>query len=167
MFEGKGKPAQIPSGTTTIRSSSPEETFAFGASIGATVRSGTLLLLQGPIGAGKSVFVGGLASALGVETFRGSPTFSLVHEYSTEPSFYHVDLYRLDEQEIEDLGLDEYARPDSVVAVEWADRAPTYLAGIAAGEVIWIDLEITGPEERIISVTTGVAESRPGQSIRV
>jgi tRNA threonylcarbamoyladenosine biosynthesis protein TsaE len=166
MFEGKGKPAQIPSGTTTIRSSSPEETFQFGVSIGATVRSGTLLLLRGPIGAGKSVVAAGLASALGVESFRGSPTFSLVHEYCTEPSFYHVDLYRLEEREIEDLGLCEYARPDSVVAVEWADRAPTHLAGIATGEVIWIGLEITGPEERIICVTTGVADSRSGRSSR-
>jgi tRNA threonylcarbamoyladenosine biosynthesis protein TsaE len=164
MFEGKGKPAQIPLSTETVRSSSPDETVRFGERIGGNVHGGTLLLLRGPIGAGKSVLVRGVAAALGIEKFRGSPTFNLVHEYTSGRSFFHVDLYRLGEIESEELGLEEYVRPDSVVAVEWADRAPEYLTDIEADHVLWIDLEILGPEERLITVTAGAYESRPGRS---
>jgi tRNA threonylcarbamoyladenosine biosynthesis protein TsaE len=159
MFQGKGKRAQMPRETWVIQSPSSEETFRLGERIGANLHGGCVLLLLGPIGAGKSVIVRGIASALGIQRFRGSPTFNLVHEYSSEPPLYHADLYRLGNTEIEELGLDEYARPDSVLAVEWADRAAAYLGGLAWDCAIWIDLEIVGPDDRLIRVRNGVLSS--------
>jgi tRNA threonylcarbamoyladenosine biosynthesis protein TsaE len=140
--------------TDTI-SASAEETSRYGASLARTLKGGDLLLLVGSLGAGKSELVRGLATALGAKRWRGSPTFNLVHEYATTPRLYHADLYRLGADDVEDLGLDEYARTDSVLAVEWADRAPDYLVTLACGETIWVVLAYLGGDRRRITVHRG------------
>jgi len=108
----------------TITSQSQDETVAVARQLGATLSAGSVVLLFGDLGAGKTVFVRGLAEGLGLDpTDVTSPTFTLVQEYRGGPlPLIHVDLYRLDDpREIEDLGLDEIAE-ESVLAIEWAEK---------------------------------------------
>ena len=100
---------------------SPEETAAFAAQIAEKLKGGETLVLRGGLGAGKTTFTKGLAKALGISRNVVSPTFTLVREYEDgRLKLYHFDLYRIeDEGELEELGLDEYFRDDSVVVIEW------------------------------------------------
>jgi tRNA threonylcarbamoyladenosine biosynthesis protein TsaE len=112
------------------QSQSAEETFALGKQIGTQLRGGEVLLLDGPLGAGKTVFVKGLASALGVDPDEvTSPSFTLVNPYAGRLPLFHIDLYRLDEGaaaahavDLEELLSDERA----VVLIEWAERLGNY-----------------------------------------
>lgn len=105
----------------TIVTHSPEETAAFAAQIAEKLNGGETLVLRGGLGAGKTTFTKGLAKALGISRNVVSPTFTLVREYEEgRLKLYHFDLYRIeDEGELEELGLDEYFRDDSVVVIEW------------------------------------------------
>ena len=82
------------------------------------------MLLYGQLGAGKTAFVRGLARGLGAAADEvSSPTFTIIQEYvGRTATLYHVDLYRLEPAEVDDLGLDELVSGDGVVAIEWADR---------------------------------------------
>jgi tRNA threonylcarbamoyladenosine biosynthesis protein TsaE len=100
-----------------------EETTAAGERLAARLRPGDVLLLYGDLGAGKTAFVRGLARGLGaVADDVSSPTFTIIQEYRGRLQLYHVDLYRLQPIEVGDLGLDELASGDAIVAVEWAER---------------------------------------------
>lgn len=103
---------------------SAEETFALAKSIGDRLRGGELFLLTGDLGAGKTVFVKGLAAGLGIEPMDvTSPTFTLVNIHEGRLRLYHIDLYRLDAGALHGLGLEEIFDDDkSVAAVEWAER---------------------------------------------
>ncbi len=157
MFELPPKETQIERQVKRMLSPSSAATRQVGHVLGRSIRPGTLVLLAGPIGAGKTVLARGMAEALGVTNWRGSPTFTIINEYETSPPFYHVDLYRLAEGEIEELGLEEYVRPDSLVVVEWPERAASYLRQLSGGSVLWLDLDITDPEKRVIEVSQGDA----------
>jgi tRNA threonylcarbamoyladenosine biosynthesis protein TsaE len=107
---------------TDRRTASESETAEVARSLAARLQPGTLLLIDGPLGAGKTAFVRGLAGGLGCDEAEvSSPTFTLVQEYAGRLTLRHVDLYRLAPHEVDDLGLDELLE-DSVVAVEWPDR---------------------------------------------
>jgi tRNA threonylcarbamoyladenosine biosynthesis protein TsaE len=99
------------------------DTEAFAARLAADLAPGALLLLHGDLGAGKTVFVRGLAAGLGADPDEvSSPTFTLVQEYRGRLLLRHLDLYRLDHQaDIDELDVDTL-RDDAVVAVEWAQR---------------------------------------------
>jgi tRNA threonylcarbamoyladenosine biosynthesis protein TsaE len=108
---------------TEILTSSEDETSAAGARLGESLQSGAVLLLYGNLGAGKTAFVRGLARGLGAQGDEvTSPTFTIVQEYPGRVTLYHVDLYRLEEREVDDLGLEELVLGDGVVAIEWAER---------------------------------------------
>jgi len=101
-----------------VVSRSPEETRALGRELGATLRPGDVVLLEGELGAGKTTFVKGIAEACGVAATVRSPTYALMHRYRGRPDVVHVDLYREDsETALEDLALDDQG--DCVVVVEW------------------------------------------------
>lgn len=105
-----------------VVTTSPEETRILGASLAPTLLPGDVVSLSGDLGAGKTMFVQGLAPALGVEKHVTSPTFSLVHEYEGRFPVIHVDVYRLDSiQEVLDLGFDELLDPGAVLLVEWGE----------------------------------------------
>lgn len=102
-------------------SRSPDETRAVARALGRELRAGDVVSLSGDLGAGKTVFVQGIAEALGVAEHVTSPTFTLVHTYVGRVPLVHVDVYRLERlAELDDLALDEIAA-DAVVAVEWGD----------------------------------------------
>ena len=106
------------------------ETFALGKQIGAQLSGGEVLLLDGPLGAGKTVFVKGLASALDIDPEEvTSPSFTLVNPYAGRLPLFHIDLYRLDEGaaaanavDLEELLTDDRA----VIVIEWAGRLGSY-----------------------------------------
>ena len=101
-----------------------EATLDLGRRIGAASRPGDVLLLEGPLGAGKTVLVRGVAAGLGSADEVVSPTFVLVRHYQGRLPLVHADLYRLaDPADVERLGLLELAE-DGVLVVEWPERAP-------------------------------------------
>jgi tRNA threonylcarbamoyladenosine biosynthesis protein TsaE len=101
-----------------------EETTAAGRMLGETLGPGTLVRVSGPLGAGKTAFVRGLAEGLGCDPADvSSPTFTIVQEYQGRVRLQHVDLYRLTPLDVRDLGLEDLLE-DAVMAVEWPDRWP-------------------------------------------
>lgn len=114
----------------TVFSLSEDETFALGRRTGQTLRPGSLVVLQGELGAGKTVFARGVAVGLGIpEGEVSSPTFTLVQEYAGgRLPLFHADLYRLeDPHEIGALGIDHMLQGGGVVLVEWGERLPPHL----------------------------------------
>jgi len=132
-----------------ILSNSEPETEAAGERIAAALKSGDVLLLHGQLGAGKTAFVRGLARGLRASPDEvSSPTFTLIQEYRDgRLPLFHVDLYRLEPREVDDLGLDELISGESVVAIEWAERWPDRPTG--AIEVI---LELLSENQRRITI---------------
>ena len=117
----------------TVTTRGVEHTHAVASAVAALVRPRDIIVLSGPMGAGKTAFARGFAAALGVgrEEDVSSPTFTLVHEYAGgRLPLHHADLYRLTTTgEIEDLGLRERADMGAVVLVEWGDAAEDALGG--------------------------------------
>jgi tRNA threonylcarbamoyladenosine biosynthesis protein TsaE len=108
-----------------VRTRSADETISLGSRIGSLLRPGEVVLLVGDLGTGKTTFVQGVASGLGIATRPRSPTFTMVHTYDggTYP-LVHVDLYRLDtSNEVLNLGLEELFEPPAVAVVEWGEKA--------------------------------------------
>ena len=129
-------------------SHSPEETFAFGGALAATLRHGDVIALTGDLGAGKTHLVKGLAHGLGVVAEITSPTFTLIHEHTHgKIPLYHIDLYRLDSpDEALKIGLDEYLDGDGVTVIEWADKFPVLIPSGAQ----WISLHQLDEDSREI-----------------
>lgn len=111
-------------------SNSPEETFQLGKRFGSDLNGGETILLSGPLGAGKTLFVKGIAAALDFDTDEvTSPSFTLVNLYRGRLVLYHLDLYRLPEGasaahavDLDDLLSEERA----VIVIEWAERLGSY-----------------------------------------
>ena len=119
---------QIPTGEWI--SYEADETFNLGNRIGEHLAGGEIFLLSGPLGAGKTVFVKGLAAAVGIDPEEvTSPSFTLVNPYKGRLTLYHIDLFRLDEGasaahavDLDELLMDERA----VIVIEWAERLGRY-----------------------------------------
>ena len=111
----------------TLRS--PLETDRLGRAIGSVLIGGESLALSGALGAGKTALVRGIAAGLGTPPEAvSSPTFVLLHEYHGRLPLAHLDLYRLQSlKEAASIGLDDHLSGPTVVAVEWADKAPGIL----------------------------------------
>lgn len=120
---------------------SEDETAAVAQALVATLVPGSVVLLTGELGAGKTAFVRGLAAGLGIDPADvSSPTFTLVHEYSGgRLVLYHADLYRLDRAATEDLGLEEMGVGDGVLAIEWPDRLTHTLPDATAVRIGIVD----------------------------
>lgn len=133
MRKGKtrGTRSSRPSSPARLRwsSRSPEETRARGERVGRLLTGGELIALEGNLGAGKTHFIQGLARGLEIMNIPvTSPTFVFVHEFRGRRPFAHVDLFRIERAEdLPDLGILEYLDSPWVVAVEWADKAGSFL----------------------------------------
>ena len=111
----------------TFTTHSAAETHALAAEIGAKLRQGDVVVLNGELGAGKTTFVKGLAEGLGVVDAVTSPTFTIVQHYDGRVPVTHVDVYRLDRlQELHDLGFEEMLE-DAVTIIEWGDAVAPLL----------------------------------------
>ena len=105
---------------------SPAETRALGARLARLLLPGDVLVLEGDLGAGKSEFTRGIARGLGIEGPVASPSFTILNVYDEgRIPLYHFDWYRLSgEDELYDMGLDEYLGGDGIAVVEWPSRCP-------------------------------------------
>lgn len=114
---------------TTLFLSDAEATRSLGIRLGQSLLAGSVILLEGDLGAGKTTLVQGIGEGLGIIDSIVSPTFTLINEYSEgRIPLYHLDLYRLEPSEVEALNLESYWQgvefPLGIVAIEWAERLP-------------------------------------------
>jgi tRNA threonylcarbamoyladenosine biosynthesis protein TsaE len=128
-------------------------TFSLGRQVGAQLTGGEILLLSGPLGAGKTVFVKGIATELGIDPADvTSPTFTLVNPYSGRLTLYHIDLYRLDEgaSAAHAVDLDELLGNEAaVLVIEWAERLGRYPLPATVWKVM---ISGDGDDSRSISI---------------
>ena len=126
-----------------------EATREVAAQLVPDLKAGSVVALVGDLGAGKTEFVKGLAAGLLSPAVVTSPTFTLIHEYlGGRLPLYHMDFYRLSsEDELDEIGFDDYLSQAGICAVEWANRFPERIPGTA----IWVTLSIAENNERVIS----------------
>lgn len=99
---------------------SEEQTIAFAKELTTLLKPGMTLLLEGDLGAGKTTFTKGIGEGLEIKRIIKSPSYTIIREYQDgRMPLYHIDLYRLSEGEVFDLGLEEYFERDGIVVVEW------------------------------------------------
>lgn len=103
---------------------SPEETEAVGAALAKVLQPGTVIAYRGDLGAGKTAFTRGLAKGLGVREIVTSPTYTIVNEYlGGRLPLFHFDMYRLgSEDELFDIGWEDYLERGGICAVEWSEN---------------------------------------------
>jgi len=135
--------------SSMFQSASAAETEEAGERLGRSLVAGDVVLLFGDLGAGKTALVRGMARGIGADPEDvSSPTFMIVQEYTgRSATLYHVDLYRLEPPEIDDLGLEDLVSADGIVAIEWADRWKG-----RPDDVIEVWLEHAGEDRRSIEV---------------
>ena len=152
MIEGtegvEGRPAAL---NQPIVTHSEEETRALARRLAGELSAGAIVLLSGDLGSGKTVFVRGLAEGLGLDPDEvTSPTFTLVHEYrGGRLPLVHVDLYRLDRADLDEIGLDSDLAAQGIVAIEWAGRLVRPMPDALAVRII-----DAGADTRQIELTT-------------
>ena len=144
--------------TRAVISHNESETFDLGERLGLELRGGEIILLDGPLGAGKTMLAKGIASALGIDKEDvTSPSFTLVNPHYGRLLLYHIDLYRLDEgaTAAHAVDLDEILTDESaVVIIEWAERLGRY----PLPENVWrISISGDGDEPRRVILSTGDA----------
>ncbi len=130
---------------------SPEETIEFAASVARSLGGGALVALVGDLGAGKTVFVKGIAKGLGIAEYEyvNSPTFVILKEYSGKRNLYHFDVYRIDAKSFcETLDYEKYFYGSGVTVVEWADK----ISDILPEEYLEITMEHVSITERKIKI---------------
>jgi tRNA threonylcarbamoyladenosine biosynthesis protein TsaE len=114
---------------TKIFLADAQATRSLGVRLGQSLPAGSVILLEGDLGAGKTTLVQGIGEGLGITDAIVSPTFTLINEYTEgRVPLYHLDLYRLEPPEVEKLNLESYWEgtevPLGIVAIEWAERLP-------------------------------------------
>ena len=131
---------------------SPEETEAVGAALGAKLRPGTVIAYRGDLGAGKTAFTRGLARGLGCPDRVTSPTYTIVNEYlGGRLPLFHFDMYRLaSEDDLWDIGWEDYLDRGGVCAVEWSE----HVAG-AMENPVTVTIEKLGAQSRRITIEGG------------
>ncbi|MFC1637723.1 tRNA (adenosine(37)-N6)-threonylcarbamoyltransferase complex ATPase subunit type 1 TsaE [Candidatus Margulisiibacteriota bacterium] len=137
-----------------LKTRTAEETTRLGKKIGSTLKANDVICLIGPLGAGKTTLIQGIAAGIGVKDYVTSPTFIIINEYLGRIPFFHIDLYRLDNvDQIEDLGIEEYFSRGGACVIEWAEKL----------EDLWpkssheIKIEIVSETERKLCVSSALA----------
>lgn len=110
---------------TTFITENEAQTIELAKTLTNYLKPGMTLLLEGDLGAGKTTFSKGIGEGLGIKRIIKSPSYTIIREYQEgEYPLYHIDLYRLEEGEVSDLGLEEYFDGSGITLVEWASIAP-------------------------------------------
>lgn len=113
-----------------------------------------VVALIGPLGAGKTTLIQGIAEGIGVKDYVTSPTFIIINEYQGRIPFFHIDLYRLDNvSQIEDLGIEEYFDRGGACVIEWAEK----LGGLKPKACHQIEIEIVSENERKLRMSPELA----------
>ena len=106
----------------TIFSNSSDQTFEAGKELAKRLSPGDVIAFHGDLGAGKTVFVRGLAEGLGLDARVTSPTFTIVNEYEGKIPLFHFDMYRLSgSDELFEIGWEDYLSRGGICAVEWSE----------------------------------------------
>jgi len=130
-----------------------DETERVGQALGQGLRGGEVVLLFGPLGAGKTQFVRGVAVGLGHDAAAvSSPSYALINEYRGAVTLYHVDLYRITTTDLPDLGLEELYGQRHIVVIEWAERLEEAGWDLGSSILVEIDYHPDAPDARVISV---------------
>ena len=141
---------------------SPAATERAGEEFATLLRPGDVVLLSGPLGAGKTTFVRGLARGLGVRERATSPTFTMVRQHQCHNdlgivTLHHADVYRIQSlDEVVDLALGELVEEDAVAVVEWGELA----APVFGSDVVTISIALVSDEARTIDVVGATAPDR-------
>ena len=141
-------------------SHSPEETERIGEELGRTLHPGCVVAFRGGLGMGKTAFTRGLARGLGCRGRVTSPTFTIVNEYSGDIPLFHFDMYRLGgEDELFDIGWEDYLARGGVCAVEWSEQ----VSGALPEDAVWVDIARGDNEnDRIITITRDCEDTGAG-----
>jgi tRNA threonylcarbamoyladenosine biosynthesis protein TsaE len=133
---------------------SAEETTELGRQLAGELKPGSVVLLRGELGAGKTTLAKGIAEGFAAAEAAAvtSPTFTLIHEYrGPEVTLYHIDLYRIDTpRELDTLALDDLMEPNTILLIEWGEKFERF----AKERDAEIALEHKGADERLIAFTT-------------
>jgi tRNA threonylcarbamoyladenosine biosynthesis protein TsaE len=134
----------------TIISNSEKDTQNIAAEFAKSLKSGDVVALFGDLGAGKTAFARGVATALGADSEKvSSPTFTLVNEYDGDLNIYHFDVYRLESASVSELDwIDEYLFGDGVCLIEWAE----YILEVLPKNYIRVEIERVSENERKITI---------------
>lgn len=138
----------------TFQTHSADETTDLGRRLAPELKPGSIVLLRGDLGAGKTTMVKGIAE--GFQAARAedvtSPTFTLIHEYrGPKVTLYHIDLYRIDTQrELDTLALDDLMTPQSILLIEWGEKFQRF----AKERDVEIAIEQKGADDRVITIQT-------------
>ena len=132
---------------------SAEETTDLGRQLASEIKPGSIVLLRGDLGAGKTTMVKGIAEGFKAAEAEAvtSPTFTLIHEYrGPEVTLYHIDLYRIDTQrELDTLALDDLMEPNTILLIEWGEKFERF----RKERDVEIAIEHKGGDDRVIRVT--------------
>jgi tRNA threonylcarbamoyladenosine biosynthesis protein TsaE len=133
---------------TQVETSSEAETEAVGRDLAARLRPGDVVLLDGTLGAGKTAFVRGLATGLGIAPDAvSSPTFTIVQEYAGRGvTLQHIDLYRLTPADVDDLALEDVIE-GNIAAIEWPERWHR-----APADSVRVTIDVIGEQRRRITI---------------
>jgi tRNA threonylcarbamoyladenosine biosynthesis protein TsaE len=136
----------------TFTTHSAEETTELGRKLAAEIKPGSVVLLRGELGAGKTTMVKGIAEGFNAAEAAAvtSPTFTLIHEYrGPEMTVYHIDLYRIDTQrELDTLAIDDLMDTNSILLIEWGEKFERFVKG----RDVEIVLEHRGGDERAVKI---------------
>ena len=138
----------------TFQTHSAEETTELGRRLATELTPGSIVLLRGDLGAGKTTMVKGIAE--GFQAARAedvtSPTFTLIHEYrGPAVTLYHIDLYRIDTQrELDTLALDDLMTPQSILLIEWGEKFERF----ARERDVEIAIETKRGDERVVTLSS-------------
>ncbi len=142
-----------------FETASEAETIALGERLGAVLRPGDIVALEGDLGAGKTRFVRGMVRGLGHdERLVSSPTYVLAHEYATNhaaPALVHIDAYRVHSlEELDGLGLDRAIESGAALVVEWASR----LADLIGEAALTVEIDHAGGDRRTLRFRWATAQ---------
>jgi len=133
----------------SVITNNENETINEGEKLGKSLTRGTVVALYGDLGAGKTAFTRGIAKGLGITMNVSSPTFTIVNEYPGDIPLFHFDMYRLEnENELFDIGWDDYLERNGICVVEWSEKVP----GAFTDDTIVVKIENLGESIRKIEI---------------